>query len=107
MYRPVKAELRPSRDKSFELREEKELSINGLALRAGLSQSFARDIELGKKKPGVESLQFLCDALNISLKDFFSEEKDYTLVSSELKKQIYRLSVEQQKKLLDFLNEIK
>ncbi|RGB68778.1 MULTISPECIES: helix-turn-helix domain-containing protein [Oscillospiraceae] len=90
-----------------QLRGEKGLSINGLALRAGLSQSFVRDIELGKKKPGVESLQFLCEALGISLRDFFNEEAEPDPISHKLKQQIFRLSPEQQEKLLEFLSEIK
>lgn len=56
------------------LRTEKGLSVNKLANIAGLSQGFVRQIELGEKKPTIESLSLICEALNITLADFFNEE---------------------------------
>ena len=54
------------------LREAKGFTINKLASQAGISQSFLRDIELGNKKPTVDTLDAICWALDISLSDFFS-----------------------------------
>lgn len=82
-----------------DLRLKKGLSTNKLANLAGISQSYLRDIELGKKQPTVEYLGYICDALKISLKDFFDEEKD-----KELEISISKLSEIQQSKLIDFLN---
>ncbi|MGN1478336.1 MAG: helix-turn-helix domain-containing protein [Acutalibacteraceae bacterium] len=82
-----------------DLRLKKDLSTNKLANLAGISQSYLRDIELGKKQPTVEYLGYICDALKISLKDFFDEEKD-----KELEKSIFKLTEIQQSKLMDFLN---
>lgn len=87
-----------------ELREAKGYTVNKLASRAGLSQSFLRDIELGNKKPSVETLDAICWALDISLRDFFDTEPD--VLDSELLRQIYRLNPEQRKKLLDFLKSL-
>lgn len=56
-----------------ELREDKKITTNRLANMAGISQSYLRDIELGGKNPTVEILSYICDALNISLSDFFTE----------------------------------
>lgn len=81
------------------LRLKQGMSTNKLANLAGISQSYLRDIELGKKQPTVEYLSYICDALKISLKDFFDEEKD-----KELEISISKLSEIQQSKLIDFLN---
>lgn len=59
--------------KITQLRTDRNLTVNKLANLAGLSQGFVRQIELGEKNPTVESLSLICDALNISLSDFFLE----------------------------------
>ena len=58
-------------DRIKKLREAKGFTINKLASQAGISQSFLRDIELGNKKPTVDTLDAICWALDISLSDFF------------------------------------
>ena len=52
------------------LREARGFSTNKLANRAGISQSYLREIELGKKKPTVEILSYICEALDVSLSGF-------------------------------------
>lgn len=84
-----------------ELREAKGYTVNKLASRAGISQSFLRDIELGNKKPTIDTLDAICWALDISMKDFFDIDQD--VLSDELTRQIYRLNIAQRKKLLEFL----
>ena len=56
-------------------RTKKGLTVNALANRAGISQSYLRDIELGNKKPTVEYLEYICEALNISLVTFLTSKK--------------------------------
>ena len=56
------------------LRATKGLSTTALAHKAGLAQSHLRDIELGNKNPTIETLSYICDALEISLAEFFAEE---------------------------------
>ena len=80
-------------------REQKGLTVNGLANLAGISQSYLRDIELGKKIPTVEYLEYICDALKISLVNFFDVEDD----SDEMKKLINSLTKEQQDSLKTLL----
>lgn len=63
-------------EKISKLRKESNLSVNRLANLSGLSQGFVRQIELGEKNPTVESLRLICEALNISLVDFFKDEID-------------------------------
>lgn len=87
-----------------ELREAKGYTINKLASQAGISQSFLRDIELGNKKPTVDTLDAICWALDISLSDFFDVERD--ILSEEIRLQIYRLNPEQRQALLVFLKSL-
>ena len=56
----------------YELREQRQLTTNKLANLAGVSQSYLREIELEKKNPTVEVLSYICDALHISLREFFN-----------------------------------
>ena len=81
------------------LRTERGLTVNKLATLSGVSQSYLRDIELGNKQPTVEYLDYICSGLNITLSDFFACDDN-----SALEKAILRLSPDQRKLLLDFLN---
>ncbi|MBQ8780287.1 MAG: helix-turn-helix transcriptional regulator [Oscillospiraceae bacterium] len=86
------------------LRNLKGLTTNKLANLAGISQSHLREIELGKKNPTVETLSYFCDALGITLSDFFSEtdnEINPILVSAAK-----NLTNDQQLKLADLINDI-
>ncbi len=86
------------------LREVKGMTVNKLANMAGISQSFLRDIELGNKNPTVETLTYFCDALNITLSEFFNDN-DYE-ISPFLKSAIKNLNDNQQIKLADFINSL-
>ncbi len=87
-----------------ELREKKGFTVNKLANLAGISQSHLRDIELGNKNPTVETLSYFCDALGISLADFFTESNK--TVNPFLASAISDLSYEQQTKLAEFLQSL-
>lgn len=87
-------------------REQKGITVNKLANLAGISQSFLREVELGNKKPTVETLSVLCDSLGITLRDFFDDGSPSALTDNELIREIYRLTPEQQKRLGDFLKTI-
>ena len=54
------------------LRERCGFTQNGLAERAGVSQTHLRRVELGQADITVGHLQLLCDAMSISIADFFS-----------------------------------
>lgn len=87
------------------LRERKGITVNKLANLAGISQSHLREIELGQRNPTVETLSYFCDALDISLEEFFREgeaEIDPCLTTAAKK-----LSDEQQRKLAEFINSVK
>ncbi len=85
------------------LREQKGITVNKLANLAGISQSFLREVELGRKKPTVEVLGYICEGLGITLKDFFDEELSEGLKNDSLLQQVYRLTPKQRQCLLAFL----
>ncbi|MCI9571254.1 MAG: helix-turn-helix transcriptional regulator [Lachnospiraceae bacterium] len=85
-------------------REAKGYSVNKLATLSGISQSYLRDVELGKKNPTVEILSYLCDALDISLQEFFDTESKKAFSEDPLIKQIYHLTPSQRKSLAAFLD---
>lgn len=80
-------------------RQQKNITVNKLANIAGISQSYLRDIELGKKQPTVEYLSYICDALNVSLAAFFTDDNDSNTLNSLFNK----LNPHQQQSLMDFL----
>ena len=84
-----------------ELRTERGLTVNGLANKAGISQSFLRDIELGNKQPTVEYLEYICDALKVSLVDFF----DVTDDADTIIKLVSKMTQKQKSALIGLLDE--
>ena len=62
-------------EKIKRLREGKGLAKNALANLAGISSNYVADIEKGDKCPTVETLSYICFALGLTLKEFFSEEE--------------------------------
>lgn len=84
-----------------ELRLKTGYSQNALAEKAGVSQTHLRRIELGQADATVGYLQLICDALGITISDFFfSNEED------ELTRSISHLTPKQKKLLTDFLKSI-
>lgn len=88
----------------IELREKRGITTNKLANLAGISQSHLREIELGQRNPTVETLSYFCDALGISLEEFFHEEHE---IDPFLMTALKKLSPRQQQSLADFLNTFK
>ena len=84
------------------LRERCGLTQNGLAERAGVSQTHLRRVELGQADITVGHLQLLCDAMNISLRDFFEGES----LADETSTALSKLSPKQKKLLLTFIESL-
>ena len=84
------------------LREKCGLTQNGLAERAGVSQTHLRRVELGQADITVGHLQLLCDAMSISIQEFFEEESR----SDEIAAAFSRLSPKQKTLLLTFLESL-
>ena len=73
-----------------------------LAMDAGLSTSYIPDIEKGLKCPTVETLDNICYALHITLKDFFTEQTDEVVSQDKLS----ALNESQKRLLNEFLNSL-
>ena len=84
------------------LRERCGYTQNGLAERAGVSQTHLRRVELGQADITVGHLQLLCDAMGISLSEFFKDESDIDEVAVVLSK----LSPKQKTLLKTFLESL-
>ncbi len=56
------------------LREARELSQDELAMKAEIHRSYIGVIERGDKGVGIDILGKLCDALGISIQDFFDKD---------------------------------
>ena len=84
------------------LREQCGYTQNALAERSGVSQSHLRRVELGQADITVGHLQMLCDAMRITLKDFFEDENE----TDEMSAAFSKLSPRQQKLLIAFLDDL-
>ncbi len=81
------------------LREKAGYTQNSFSHWAGISQSQIRRIELDQSGVTVETLQVICDALGVTLKEFF-DEGDAT---DELSREVAKLTPMQKGALLSFL----
>ena len=84
------------------IRKEPRMSQYQLAMDAGLSTSYIPDIEKGLKCPTVETLDNICYALHITLKDFFTEQTDEVVSRDKLS----ALNESQKRLLNEFLNSL-
>lgn len=85
-----------------QLRDGAGFSQNKLAEWAGISQTHLRRVELGQADITVGHLRLICDALGISLKDFFNVSNDTEDVASA----ISNLSPKQKQLLIEFLKSL-
>lgn len=84
------------------LREKSGYTQNFLAEKAGVSQTHLRRVELGQADITIGHLQLVCDALDISIKDFFNVNAE----SEELAVALANLTPRQKKLLFDFLKSL-
>lgn len=84
------------------LRQKCGYTQNGLAERAGVSQSHLRRVELGQADITVGHLELLCDAMSISLADFFNEASN----EDEIAVAFSKLSPKQRNLLIAFLESL-
>lgn len=84
------------------LREKSGNSQNSLAEKAGVSQTHLRRVELGQADITVGHLQLICDALEISVKDFFNVNDE----AEELSVAMANLTPKQKRLLIEFLKSI-
>ena len=89
-----------------QLREAQGWTTHFLATRCGISQRFLRSVELGIKGVSVEYLTLICDALNISLKEFFDVPTDQDTPDEILHRRVQSLTPQQRTALSAFLDTI-
>ena len=89
-------------ERLIQLREQCGYTQNGLAERAGVSQTHLRRVELGEADITVGHLQLLCDAMDITLQDFFNAEPQ----KDELSAAMSKLSPKQKKLLASFVDSL-
>jgi transcriptional regulator with XRE-family HTH domain len=63
-------------ERIIHLRTEKGYSTNKLSQLAEIGQATLREIEISQKSPNIITLEKICHALEISLSDFFAEDKE-------------------------------
>ena len=89
-------------DRIKNLREKAGFTQNSLAEKAGVSQTHLRRVELGQADITVGHLQLVCDALEISIKDFFNICEE----SEELSVALSNLTPKQKHLLFEFLKSL-
>lgn len=71
-----------------QLRNERSLSQERLALNAGITPAYLGLVERGKRNATVATVERVCGALNISLSEFFAPADSPTQVEDEVGRQI-------------------
>lgn len=94
-------------EKIDKLRKEKGWSINYLAMEAGLTQSTVNNLYTRRTEPKIPTLRALCDALGITLSEFFKEESQENAADDELIRIVKSLSPDNKKALLQLLKNVK
>ena len=89
-------------ERLLELRNKCWLTQNGLAEKAGVSQTHLRRVELGQADITVGHLQLLCDAMNISIQEFFNVD----IGNDELSIALSKLTPKQRKLLIAFIESL-
>ncbi|OQO68402.1 hypothetical protein BH747_12020 [Enterococcus villorum] len=84
-----------------EIRTAKNISARQLALSIGLDPTQISKIENGKSVPSLQSLIKICDSLEISLADFFSDE--ISVLDQEILNESKFLTTQQKQTLINFL----
>jgi transcriptional regulator with XRE-family HTH domain len=84
------------------------ISKNRLAKLTGLSQPYITELESGRKKPALATVEKLCSALGLSLAEFFAENDQEPDIPSDLRHMLNvarRLTPRQRKLLLEIMEE--
>jgi len=72
-------------------RLKNKLRLKDVADRTNLSVSYISDIEHGKSTPPVDTLQSLCNALDVSIYSFFHEDEPMLMMEKNISEELYEL----------------
>lgn len=93
----------------YELRNDRGLSQEQLALQAEITPTYLGQIERNLKNPTVHVIEKLCFSMNISLADFFSPASfsvEPDLLSLQILSQVQNRTEEEKKAVLNILKQI-
>ncbi|WP_422445273.1 helix-turn-helix domain-containing protein [Thermoanaerobacterium sp. DL9XJH110] len=91
-----------------EIRKSKTITITALSKKIGLTREYLSNIERNINTPSLQTLQKICDALGITLAEFFSEEeRQIPPEISSLMKEVKNLTPEQAELLARFIQTMK
>lgn len=65
------------------VRKSKNMSIYRISMETGISQSHISDLELGRRKPSVETLSRLVVPLGITLSELFNENDNISILTEK------------------------
>lgn len=93
------------------LRENLGISQEKLAEKANLNTSFVGQIERGGKKPTLETLEKIVNALDISFEELFAFERDLikhkdTLIANKIAFELHGRSQDEQEAVLSLVKQI-
>ena len=90
-----------------DLRLSKNMKVVELAKKAHISQPYLSDIEKGRTTPSLDKLSSICDALDITLAEFFGSTSDHPPDFLQLIETAKKLSAEDRKLLIQFITNFK
>ncbi|MFL0198421.1 helix-turn-helix domain-containing protein [Clostridium sp. WILCCON 0269] len=71
--------------KLVHIRKINNISANKLALSIGVDPSTINKIEKGTAKPSIDLLIKICEFFSITLSEFFNDDSEHVVLTSELK----------------------
>ena len=86
-----------------QLRLKKGVSARSMSLSIGQNPVYINNIESGKALPSVLGLLYICDYLQITLKEFFDEENQNPEKLNEIISLLKKLNDEQLKLVIDVI----
>ncbi|HEX6594167.1 MAG TPA: helix-turn-helix transcriptional regulator [Bacillota bacterium] len=88
------------------LRQAKGLNVTQLAKKAYISQTYLSDIETGRTAPSLDKLNIICEALDISLSQFFGDVPELPADIIRIVESAQQLTDSEVKLLSNFLESI-
>ena len=86
------------------LREEKDISARDMSIKLGQNPAYINNIETNKALPSMSMFFNICNFLEITPSDFFSDDIDNPSVLNKLYNQLLTLSTNQLNLLLNLLS---
>jgi transcriptional regulator with XRE-family HTH domain len=90
-----------------QLRTQKGVSGRDMSLSIGQAHNYINRIENGKTAPSVQGLFYICEYLNIALKDFFDEGTQNPTLLNELMTELCGLDDDSLRHILGLVKSIR